>query len=232
VQHDPADVSPGFRELVDRQAALWFEQILPRYIHAYYRGRGHALVSALLLDLDAHRIAEAVALPAPSARALGRAAGVQRTCPVVVAPGAGPRVIVTGDDGFPVEIELPGALGGFRHSYQTLHYTPTSSTVVDDQRSVTLYQGAFRAVDRDKLDDEILTTIAHEYVHFFESYLPPRDQVLALRETLPELAALEPLDLETAHRRDTWYTFWWWARGPAVIAAMVLAFAALLALIT
>lgn len=157
----------ALQEMVDEAEALYFEQVLPRYIHRHFRGAGYVFLLEMLAAHDADTICSVLDEgPEPSAGAVKRAQGVREHCPVVV------------DDEIPITETGGVVLGRFSHSFSM------EGTVEQSFRQVTLSPIALLALGLpvEDLAHEIHKTIFHEYIHYFESFLMRSEQPLRGRE--------------------------------------------------
>ena len=183
--------APDFARRVEAQAALYFDDILPRCIDAWFAGRGYRLIAEMMRLHDADSVAAALALPAPSEKARRMAARARESCPLFAVDE------LMFQDGMPV-------LGQYLHrSLIQGHFLGVSFQVLEEHHWVVLYGGCFAPMPEARLDHEILLTIFHEYIHYFESFLPAKEQPLRSRErgTRHRLYAPD----EAAHR-DRRYT--------------------------
>lgn len=184
-------------EIIRQETDRYFTTVLPRFIHTYYRGGGYEFLWRML---DAHDRRDLSAGDhAPSAKAVRMAAAARGVCPIRIVPY--PRF-----DGRSL------VLGMF------LHATLTRGLVIDSDRSVEIYAGSFLRLglmSETLLRHEILHTVFHEYIHYFESFLLRREQPLRGREHNDH--ALEHLTFEQAKRLDRRSVTWRIAKWSALV---------------
>lgn len=201
--------------LVEEQARLYFEEILPRLIDRHFRGAGYVFLHELMRMHDERRVREPLGWPPPSTRARKRAARVRELCPLGLCEASDPRGKWSVDAGSGTL-----RLGQFLKSVTFHTIGPVAYSHAEAVQGVELYELAFLCLglDAEGLREELLLTIFHEYIHYFESFLRLSEQPLSGRErggaTLA--AALPPLTLESARRRDRWH------RGKRLLALVLL----------
>jgi hypothetical protein len=204
----------GFEAAARAAWTAFFEHILPRYRHRSYTGKGCWLLHRLVADLDAGRLESDGPLPSRRARNRARHAAASMDFAIEAAFCAGPAGGMV--------------LGKFHHQWMT-RVTPFA-TREDHARTMLLYRGSFAALglrDAAKVYDELLQTIAHEFVHYLESFLPQEDRTLANRETGWFRGRPEPT-LEEARRRDLVYSVRWYALyGTMAVGAIAIVAAVL-----
>lgn len=207
----------GFSHAASAAWTQFFEHLLPRYIHRHYRGKGCYLLHKLVADLDADRFEPLD--PPPAAWAVRRARFAAANLSFVVDDRVrhqGPGVVV---------------LGLFEHraEYQVSEF----QTKGQHWRTLYLYRGSFRALglrDREAVYAQILHTIAHEFVHYLESFLPEEDRTLANRERgVFQRSGLPEPTLDEARRRDTRYAVRWWVVCAALTAVALALFGVIVA---
>ncbi len=196
-----------FAALVKKEEALFFKKILPRYIDQYFRGRGYFFIRKMLDDLDRGQVHYMLKTPSPSPGAVIKARSVLKICPVRVCSevqfGPGDRVV----------------LGHFSHTERYTASTlgpglpflelPASEykTVVD-RKHVVIFEGSFKMLGcrtRRELEFQVLMTIMHEYVHYFETFFFKSEQTLTAREESPEGVIVRHYSLEDSKKMDTNY---------------------------
>lgn len=145
-----------FQVRVETQRRTFVEEILPRYVERYLRGRGHELVVRML---EAHDRGELhPGGPPPSDRARRMARQAAENCPVEVSH----------------RLEAQGegvVLGRF---------------VQDQDRIELYEGSFHTLCRPDELDRQLMHTLFHEYVHFLESWLPLQDEAQPGQEPSPD----------------------------------------------
>jgi hypothetical protein len=146
-------------ELVEEQASLYFEEILPRLIDRHFRGAGYVFLHALMGMHDERRVREPLGWPEPSARSRARARRVRELCPLALVEVRDPR-----GQG---SVNLGSGtlrLGQFQKSVIFQSIGPVAHSSADAIQSVELYEAAFLCLGLDEpgLRDELLQTIFHE----------------------------------------------------------------------
>lgn len=200
-----AGVSEEFVARVERAAKEYFEEILPRFIDRHFRGRGYELVARMLQVHDLGTLRQPG--PPPSERARHLAKGGLAQAPLVVSAERRAN-------------EQGPVLGEFlRHETVTpLGYAQRD--IVQVEYTVLVYEGSLReTVPPEKLDDEILLTIFHEYIHYVESFLPERHRPLMQRE---RGVVAPPPSIEGARWRDRIHAARFWGIGAAIVSVAVL----------
>ncbi len=175
-----------FRYRVEWARRIYFDAILPRYIDAHFRGAGYAFVYALLADHDVADLLKMLDEPEPSPRAVRMSRGAER------------MVAITAVDWLPE----PPCYGLFTRTDRYESMMGVDFRELGSEFSILLFEPAFLPLrdDPDRLDGELLFTLFHEMVHYFESFLPASERPLALREE----GVTIHLTAEEAVRRDTW----------------------------
>jgi hypothetical protein len=179
----------NFKRECEDQFARYGSEILPLYIEKYYFGGGHYFVAKMLTDLDSGRIqTQKMKLSRRSSRLAVRAL---QNCPLRIVDRLehAPQGLVMGR--FIHHEQFQGSGFGGVSEYRELSH----------ERAVELYGGSFFQLmnfqltnsGQFDLSNEILSTIFHEYIHFFESFFLNRDQPLATREKLISKAELSSL---------------------------------------
>ena len=147
-----------FQDAARWMTDLFFEEILPRYIERYFRGRGVLLLQRLLADVEAHVMMEILTDPEPSDASRGRAARGRQITPVVVRGSAF------------VDADRRPILGRSVTHYGVLGASWGWSGQIE------LYAGSYLLSgisDPDRLAAQVLPVIAREYVRLVEDLLPP-----------------------------------------------------------
>jgi len=216
-----------FNAMARSQSEIFFRKILPRYIDLYYSGKGYYFLRKMLEDLDSDRFLDVLKVKKVSPRAKELAANAKIACPLRICPevqfGAGESVVLGlfshveryssssfGGPGAPF-LELPAS------EYRTL----------EDRRFITLYEGSFRFFSypsEKSLKYQILKTIVHEYLHYFESYFFKSERLLTSREEPPEGIDIKKYSLEEARRMDRWFVISGYLFYIALFAALAAAF--------
>jgi hypothetical protein len=180
ILHDPE----RFRALVGEEARRFFGRTLPGYLDRYHRGRGLHLLHKLMLDTEAGGLEQPERKPTAWARRTSRAALRQVAVRVFPAQPYDEGIVL---GTFTWERrERTSALGQI-HSRTT--------------RVIELYQASFAQIAPANvwaLRHRVAVTIAHEFVHFLESFQPEGERSLAIRERGGETG----ITLEEARRRD------------------------------
>jgi hypothetical protein len=190
------DWKDHFKRECEDQFERYGSEILPLYIEKYYFGGGHYFVAKMLTDLDSSKIqTKKMKLSRRSSRLAVRAL---ENCPLRIVDRLehAPEGLVMGRFIHHEQFEGSG-FGGTSEYRELLH-----------ERTVELYGGSFFQLMKFQLmnsgqfdlSNEILTTIFHEYIHFFESFFLNRDQPLATRERSTSKAEL--LSLRKAITED------------------------------
>ncbi|TNE86356.1 MAG: hypothetical protein EP330_21690 [Deltaproteobacteria bacterium] len=193
----------------ERAVRVYFDELLPRYVDAHFRGAGYGLVQAMLADHDADDVLRLLNNAAPSARALAMARGAEAQVDI--------RLAVHGPFSGPLKY------GEFRRTDTwTSVMGGVDATGHASIFEVVLYADTLGALPSEAVEHEVLFTLFHEMVHYFESFLPEEERPLAERESGREAR----MTAEEARRRDSWalakrWGFW---VGLAV-ASLALAFA-------
>lgn len=200
-----------FNEITMKQAELFFNELLPRYIHLYYRGRGYYFVRRMLHDLDKNKFLEILDEKIEvTPDLLQKSLNIKKICPVRVCPEAqfGPKESVV--------------LGHFSHveRYSASGFAPNTPFIENpaseyrttfESKSVVLFEGSFELLEirtEKQLSFQIAKTIFHEYVHFFESYFLRSEQMLTSREEKPQGLSVRVYSLDEARGMDNSYIFW------------------------
>lgn len=182
-----------FNQLVRRLTGIFLAEILPRYLERDYFGKGYYFLKRLLTDLDHRRLLKILDEPAPSPRSRAQAKSILSHCPIRVS-----RELKPGEQGGLI-------LGEFS---QHEKYTTFGGTYINEhpsEKHITIFQGSFetlRFASEADLEYKLLETIAHEFVHFFESHFLRSEQELARREQPIKDLPYHRLTLEEARRRD------------------------------
>jgi hypothetical protein len=216
------DLLPSLEGRVEEQARLYFDELLPRLIDRHFRGGGYVFLHELMRMHDERRVREALAWPPPSSRARARARRVRELCPLVLVPAGDPL-----GRGSVALAQGTLLLGQFQKAVTFHTLGPVAYSHAESVQHVELYELAFLCLglDEERLQDELLQTIFHEYIHYFESFLRVSEQPLAGRE---RAASLPPLTLEVARRRDRWQRAKrWLGLGTLAVVVLLSVFAAL-----
>lgn len=218
-----------FRKIARKQERLFFRKILPRYIGAYFRGRGYYFIRKMLEDMDAGKTYEALKLPPPSPAAVEMAAAVRAKCPIKLcrSPQYGPRDTVVLGHFSHVERYTASALGP---SLPFVELPAAEYRTTVDRKHVVLFEGSFASFEyssRRELEYQVLLTIMHEYIHFFESFFLKSEQTLTSREEPPQGLIVKSYTLDEARRMDNFHIAKIWA----VRASIALALASTLAIL-
>ena len=191
----------AFQASVDQMGRLFQQEILPRYIDAYYRGLGVGLVHHLLRDIEQYALLKRLNLPEPTQWARTLAAFTTATCTIRTR-----MAIVVDDDGRPV-------LGrAFR-----------DIAVVRGQVALAwrmqLFVGSFHRAgytDPTQLDMAVLQVIARETVRMLERSVPARHRPLERREL-----GMDPMTSDAVRAADSWGLMRKW--GGLVLIVLLLA---------
>ncbi len=207
----------AFLEEFDQQLklmeGLFFEEILPRMLDTWYRGRGIELLARVLDDVERHSLLQRAGGEAPSDEGRARADEVRRSCPVQWRP-----VEMIDGSNNPV-------LGTLRQS------AALRGRGVEIAYMIELYPGSFLTSgvrDPDALGAAILPVLATECVRYLESFVPTADRPLYARAA--QAAGLVPqgITVAAARRRDTRFVVTRWA---GVIGFVLIALALLAAIV-
>ncbi len=212
-------MSGTFAERVDAQLRLYRDEILPRFLDAYYRGGGYRLVAEMMDAHDARSIRDVLTRPAPSARARRMAAGALRRCPVVIAAATLGEL---------QSLAPTVRLGLFtRRTQYVTGELPLSYRELGTDHVVQLFEAGFICAFPDaEWDDQILLTIFHELIHYFESHLPRHEQPLRGEEERDP--RVRRYTVAAAIARDRRHARWRaikWSTGSLSTLALVLAIA-------
>ncbi len=204
-----------FGREVDAAARRYFDEVLPAFVDRFYRGAGREFLWRLL---DAHDRKDLSAIAGVGARPRARklARRVRAQCPLEVVEAAWPPAELAAFGGQPALV-----LGLFGHDEVYVRETVAVNRTVHSERRVSIFYGSFLALGWDdaRVREEIFWTVFHEYVHYFESFLLRREQVLRGREEAD--ARVRALDLAHSRRLDRRAQAWRavrWSFGLAALA--------------
>lgn len=190
----------AFQASVDQMGRLFQEEILPRYIDAYFRGQGVALVRQILHDVEQYALLKRLGGPDPSDWARSLAAYTTATC--VIRPR---MAFVVDDNGRPV-------LG---RAFQDI--TVVRGRIALGWR-LQLFVGSFHRAghtDPTQLDMAVLQVIARETVRLLEQSVQSRYRPLERREL-----GLAPLSADDARAADSRALFRRWG-GLAILVLFI-----------
>lgn len=168
----------------------YFEVVLPCFLTAHYRGGGYGLVAEMLAAHDGgveaiHAACEGVV---PSKKSVKLAARVRAQCPPALVSGGLERGLL----GL-FSKQATAISGEMLHSYRE----------IDARWQVLVFADSFMVnVPEDRQGAEVLLTLFHEYIHYFESFLLRSEQPLRSREEGHYGLAERALSLREAHARD------------------------------
>ncbi|MCA9528417.1 MAG: hypothetical protein KC549_19165, partial [Myxococcales bacterium] len=206
------DATPAFTDVVEQAADDYFEALLPRCIDAWLAGRGYRLIAEMLDAHDADDLDALRALPAPTPRAVALAARARVQCPLVVVGN------------LYVDAHGHAVLGQYAHRSIISPHFLLSFQVVSEEHLVTLFEPAFQAaIAPDRLEHEVRLTIFHEYIHYFESFLPAEEQPLRAREQGRPHRRYTPAEAARLDRRFTRRRRALFIGGPAAAIALAVA---------
>lgn len=192
-----------FAERVEAAAKQYFEQILPRHIERDLRGRGYVFLWRLLEAHDKDDLLSICHEPPPSRRATAMALRARAHCPIVIRAWSGKL------------------LGQFIHHELYENLSNVAFRTLEESRHIEIYQGALEQFEGEELDHQLLLTIFHEYIHYFESFLEQHHQPLRGRER--DLFVRE-YTLSQARWKDRLYTtkrLAFWGLLAAVVITLV-----------
>jgi hypothetical protein len=201
-----------FREAVSWIEDLFFDEILPRYVERYFRGRGVFFLERLLHDVEGHVLMEILTDPEPSPPSRERARRARVITPVVVRAVAfedGSRRPILGRS--VTHYGVMGAAWGW-------------------SGQVELYAGSYLLsgiTEPSRLAAHILPVLAREYVRLVEDLLPPELRPVHTRDAVLAGERAHRLSPARARLADQWFVIKPWAG----IAAVVLVILMLLAII-
>jgi hemerythrin len=162
-----------FRNIVRKQTQFFLREILPRYLERYYFGKGYFFIKNLLTDLDNGKLLEILNTSPPSKHWMIKAKSILKRCPIYVS-----RDLKEGEKSSVV-------LGEFTHEEEYISHGDAYYIEKASKKHITIYQGSYEALginSEDELRNDILETIVHEFVHFFESHFLKSEQELGWRE--------------------------------------------------
>ena len=176
----------------DKAVAAYFERVLPCFLTAHLRGGGYTLLAEMMRAHDGGDLLSICETVTPSAKSLKRALRVQAQCP--------PRLAANGlDPAFGSALLGLFQRRGTSIAGEMLH----SYREIDVSWEVSIFADTFWAtVPPERWADELLLTIFHEYIHYFESFLLRSEQPLRSREEGHHGLAERALSLDEAQRRD------------------------------
>ncbi|HOT77589.1 MAG TPA: hypothetical protein PK467_17510 [Candidatus Wallbacteria bacterium] len=197
-----------FNEITRIQTDLFFNELLPRYIHLFFRGRGYYFVRKMLYDLDNNRILDILKQKIEvTPELVEKSLNIKKICPVRICREAqfGPKDSIV--------------LGHFSHveRYSSSGFAPNSPFIenpaseyktVYESKSIALFEGSFNMLgisDEKQLSYQVLKTIFHEYIHFFETYFLRSEQMLTSREEPPQGLTAREYSLDEAAGMDKRY---------------------------
>ena len=197
-----------FNEITRVQTDLFFNELLPRYIHLFFKGRGYYFVRKMLYDLDNNRILDILKQKIEvTPELLEKSLNIKKICPVRICREAqfGPKESIV--------------LGHFSHveRYSSSGFAPNSPFIenpaseyktVYESKSIALFEGSFNMLgisDEKQFSYQVLKTIFHEYIHFFETYFLRSEQMLTSREEPPQGLAAREYSLDEAAAMDKRY---------------------------
>lgn len=182
----PPAIDACFAYAVDR----YFDEILPRFLTAHYRGGGYGLVAEMLAAHDGGvpAIEAACAGIEPTRRSRTLAARVRSQCPPELTSGGLER----------------GLLGLFSKQATSIAGEMFMSyREIDASWRVYVFADTFMiTVPEAQQPAEVLLTLFHEYIHYFESFLLRSEQPLRSREEGHHGLADRPMTRAEAHARD------------------------------
>lgn len=198
-------ILPDFNDITRKQTELFFNELLPRYIKKYYRGRGYYFIRRMLHDLDGNKFLEILdenITVTPDL--LAKSLNIKKICPIRVCREAqfGPdESVVLGHFS---HVERYSA-SGFGPNTPFLENPASEYRTTYESKSVVLFEGSFDILEireEKRLSFQVLKTIFHEYVHFFESYFLRSEQTLTSREEKPQGLSVRRYSLEEARGMD------------------------------
>ncbi len=194
-----------FNDITETQSELFFKELLPRYIHLYFKGRGYHFIRKMLYDLDRNAILDILNEKIEiTPDLLKKSLNIKKLCPVRVCKEAqfGPNDSIV--------------LGHFSHveRYSSSGFAPNAPFIenpaseyktVYESKSIVLFEGSFNILgitSEKQLSFQVLKTIFHEYIHFFETYFFKSEQMLTSREEPPPGLTARRYSLEEALYMD------------------------------
>ncbi len=199
-----------FNDITAAQSELFFNELLPRYIHLYFKGRGYYFIRKMLYDLDRNAILDILSEKIEVTHdLLKKSLNIKNLCPIRVCKEAqfGPNDSIV--------------LGHFSHveRYSSSGFAPNAPFIenpaseyktVYESKSIVLFEGSFNILEitsEKQLSYQVLKTIFHEYIHFFETYFFKSEQTLTSREEPPAGLAVRKYSLEDALNMDKRYIY-------------------------
>jgi|GEM_PF-5547705 len=198
----------NFERIVKSQADLFFNRVLPRYIGLYYYGKGYYFVRKMLNDLDNNSFKQILNIRFEVKKDfLKKSRNIKKICPIKICSevqfGPGESIV----------------LGHFSHveRYYASSLGPSAPFVENpaaeykttyESKSVALFKKSFEMFEyrsKKQLEFQVLKTIFHEYIHFFETFFLKSEQLLTSREEPPAGLVLRAYSLEEADKMDRNY---------------------------
>lgn len=209
------------------QSEIFFRKILPRYIDLYYSGKGYYFLRKMLDDLDSDKFTGVLKIKKVSEGAKELAARAKAACPVRICPEVqfGSRGSVVLGLFSHVERYTSSGFGG--QGVPFVEIPASEYKTIVDRRFITLYEGSFGYMEYKsarQLKYQILKTIVHEYLHYFESYFFKSEQLLTAREEPPEGIDIKKYTPEEARRMDFMYDLRGYLAYLAIITFLFMAF--------
>ena len=196
-----------FNKLLKEEENLYFDKILPLYIDLYYRGKGYYFIRKMLDDLDSNKFAKILKNDGPaSKKSFQKSQNIRKKCPVKPC-----KEVQFGSDeclvlGTFSHIENYTAQG-FSSGTPFLELPAPEYKTTKDIKSIMIFEGSFKSLlfrSENDLRFQVLKTIFHEYVHYFESFFFKSEQLLTEREN-NELKFIKEYTLDEARKKDRDY---------------------------
>lgn len=200
--------SIDFGKILKEEENLYFDKILPLYIDIYYSGKGYYFIRKMLDDLDNNKFMKILENSRPaSKKSLQKSQHIRKKCPVKNC-----REVQFGQD----ECLVLGTFShienyvsqGFSSGTPFLEIPAPEYKTTKDIKSITIFEGSFKSLmfrSENDLRFQILKTIFHEYVHYFESFFFKSEQLLTEREN-NECKFIKEYTLDEAKKKDRDYT--------------------------
>ncbi len=199
-----------FNEIAETQTAVFFNEILPRYIYLYFKGQGYYFIRKMLYDLDNNIITDILKINIKiTPQLIDKSLNIKKLCPIRICKEMqfGPNDSIV--------------LGHFSHieRYTSSGFAPGSPFIENpaseyktlyESKSIVLFEGsfAFLGITSEKhLSYQVLKTIFHEYIHFFETFFFKSEQTLTAREEPPQGLSIRKYSLDEALKMDNRYIY-------------------------
>ena len=149
-------------------------------------------------------------MPEPSPASVKKSENIKKICPIRVCAevqfGPNEESVVLGHFSH-IERYTASALGP---SMPFIENPAAEYRTVYEKKYITIYEGSFISCGfkpREKLEYQVLKTIVHEYIHFFETFFLRSEQMLTSREEPPQGLMVREYTIEEAVRLDRIHNF-------------------------